>query len=421
MSQLKNELNNIKYDKFINTQNNTAAWLEYSPVCTKIVDLDFNLKYMSRAGIEAIGVEDITVFYDKPYPVEIYPQPYRDTWIACFKHAKDTGEIIARDIIAIANDGREIWFDSTFIPVNDDSGDLQYIIVTSENITERIAAEKQLQELNKNLEQRVKEEVEKNRLKDKQVIEQSKLAQIGEMLSMIAHQWRQPLGAISTTAIGIETKLMLNKYDLSKEKDRNKFKLFLSSKLKDINTFVGGLSSTIDDFRNFFKPDKNKEVVFLSELINRALKIVQTSMSSKNISITTNLKHDEKLLIYQNEVMHVILNILKNSKDNFIAKDVKNRKIDISTYKEEKIADENSNLLNNLIISIQDNGGGIPQDILPNIFNPYFSTKDEKNGTGLGLYMSKTMIEEHNHGKLIVENIKNGVLFKIELEIYDED
>ncbi|MEA3383507.1 MAG: PAS domain-containing protein [Campylobacterota bacterium] len=252
---MQNDKTDKKYDKLINSQKNTQAWLEYSPVCTKIVDLDFNLKYMSRAGIEAIGVEDITIFYDKPYPVEIYPQPYRDTWIACFKHAKDTGEIIARDIIAIANDGREIWFDSTFIPVNDDNGVLQYIIVTSENITNRIEAEKQLQELNKNLKQLVKDEVEKNREKDRQIMEQSRLAQMGEMISMIAHQWRQPLAAISSTSAGINLKAKLNKLD-------NDTAVALSTK---INDYSQHLSNTIDDFREFFKSNKEKKEITYNE------------------------------------------------------------------------------------------------------------------------------------------------------------
>ncbi len=239
--------------------------------------------------------------------------------------------------------------------------------------------------------------------KEKLLQQQSRLAQMGEMISMIAHQWRQPLGAISTTTIGIETKLILKKFDLSNEDDRDKFQEFLSIKLKDINGFVQSLSTTIDDFRNFFKPDKAKEIVSLFEPINRALKIVETSMSSKGINISCDFTNDEKLLIYQNEVMQVILNILKNSEDNFIEKKIINPQIKITTLK--------SN--NNYIIDIYDNGGGIAEDILPKIFDPYFSTKDEKNGTGLGLYMSKIIIEEHNSGKLIVENIDDGICFKM--------
>ncbi len=101
--------------------------------------------------------------------------------------------------------------------------------------------------------------------------------------------------------------------------------------------------------------------------------------------------------------MQVVLNILKNSEDNFMEKDIQNKQIDIKTFKEK----------NRLVISIKDNGGGIPKEILPNIFDPYFSTKEERNGTGLGLYMSKIIVEEHNSGKLEVENVNDGVEFRI--------
>ncbi len=245
--------------------------------------------------------------------------------------------------------------------------------------------------------------------------QQSRLAQMGEMISMIAHQWRQPLGAIGVTTIGIQTKLMLDKYDLSKQNDLEEFKIYLDARLEDINGFVQSLSTTIDDFRNFFKPDKNKENISLIDPINRALKIVKTSMDNKGINIIVDLKNDDKLLIYQNEVMQVILNILKNSEDNFLDirkrdSNIKNPQIKITTRKNK----------DKYIIEISDNGGGISDEILPKIFDPYFSTKDEKNGTGLGLYMSKIIIEEHNNGKLNVENTKEGVLFKIELKVCDE-
>ncbi len=279
------------------------------------------------------------------------------------------------------------------------------------SMSNSIIQNEEIELLNKQLEQRVYDAIEETKQKEKLLQQQSRLAQMGEMISMIAHQWRQPLGAISTTAIGIETKLMLNKFNLSEENGRDKFKEFLSIKLKDINGFVQSLSTTIDDFRNFFKPDKDKEIVSLNEPINRALKIVKTSMSSKGIVIKTSLNNNERLLIYQNEVMQVILNILKNSEDNFIDVVQKNPQINITTKK----------VNNNHIIKISDNGGGIPDDILPDIFNPYFSTKDEKNGTGLGLYMSKIMIEDHHSGKLEVVNIDDGVEFKIILKGIEED
>ncbi len=247
--------------------------------------------------------------------------------------------------------------------------------------------------------------------KERQLRQQSRLAQMGEMISMIAHQWRQPLGAINSSVIAIQSKLSIGRYDLDDKDDREKFLKFLNKKNKSIIEYVENLSETIDDFRNFFKPDKSKDLTSIEEPINKALKIVNVSMSSKGITIEKNFNDSEKIELYQNEVMQVILNILKNSEDNFIEKSVQNPKITIETFKEE----------NTHIIRITDNGGGIPQEILPKIFDPYFSTKDEKNGTGLGLYMSKTVIQEHHNGELKVSNIDNGVCFEIKFFQYKED
>ena len=141
------------------------------------------------------------------------------------------------------------------------------------------------------------------------------------------------------------------------------------------------------------------------------MQIVETSMSSKGIDIVCDFKTNDKILIYKNEVMQVILNILKNSEDNFIETNIQNPQIKVLT----------ENIDNQYIIKICDNGGGIPEDILPNIFNPYFSTKNEKNGTGLGLYMSKIMIEEHNNGILNVSNTSDGVCFGIIIKKKEKD
>jgi len=248
-------------------------------------------------------------------------------------------------------------------------------------------------------------EQEKNIQKEKMLQQQARLAQMGEMISMIAHQWRQPLGAISSAVIGIQTKQASKKYDLRVADDREQFLEFINKKHQNINEYVQILSSTIDDFRNFFKPDKDKELTPLNVPIKRALRIVQTSMSSKNINIITEFNNDDSLLMYPNEMMQVILNILKNSEDNFIEKNIPNAEICITCKKNK----------NNYTISISDNGGGISEDILSKIFDPYFSTKDEKNGTGLGLYMSKTMVEEHHNAILHVRNTNNGVCFTISL------
>ncbi len=274
------------------------------------------------------------------------------------------------------------------------------------SLKEAIYQKEKIKKLNESLELKVQKAVQESKQNEKILQDQSRLAQMGEMISMIAHQWRQPLGAISSAVMGIQIKLESGHFDFKKEDDRDKFLMFMDKKHKNISEYVQFLSTTIDDFRNFFKPDKEKEMVSLTIPIERALQIVQTSMSAKGIAINTDYSVNKKLYLYQNEMMQVILNILKNSEDNFIEKQISNPQINISTKKDKGC----------YIITILDNGGGIPEDILPNIFDPYFSTKSEKNGTGLGLYMSKIMVEEHNNAILSVKNIDNGICFEIILK-----
>ena len=153
------------------------------------------------------------------------------------------------------------------------------------------------------------------------LLEQTRMAQMGEMLSMIAHQWRQPLGAISSAIFGIQTKLATGKFD-GQESNEELYK-YLNTKHKRINEYVQFLSTTIDDYRNFFKPDKKKELLMFESPIGRALKIVETSLSSKGIDIGYTFNVNENVEMFQNEIMQVVLNIIKNSEDNFLERETK--------------------------------------------------------------------------------------------------
>ncbi len=230
-------------------------------------------------------------------------------------------------------------------------------------------------------------EIEKNR----QRYEQNRLAQMGEMISMIAHQWRQPLTAISSTSVAINFKATLDKLD-------NETAIKLSSQISD---YSQNLSSTIDNFSEFFKPNKEKEETSYTDIVNSVLSIVEISIKNKSITLVKELNSKMIFNTYPNELKQAILNIIKNAKDILIKKEVKNPIITITTQ--------------NNILTISDNGGGVPNDIRDKIFDPYFSTKTKQVGTGLGLYMSKTIIEEHCNGKLTIANNKDGAIFKIEL------
>jgi len=237
------------------------------------------------------------------------------------------------------------------------------------------------------------------------MLEQSRLAQMGGMISMIAHQWRQPLSTISALAGTVQVYLELKKFDLSTKDGIEKHNQLIVEKLQVIDDTVQNLSETIDDFRNFYKPNKKATSIRLEDVILKSLNIIKTSLLNHDVKIIEQYNSKEDLFLYENEIMQVILNILKNSQDNFIEKNIENPYIKITTNK-------NS-------VSICDNGGGIKEDILPNIFDPYFSTKDEKNGTGLGLHMSKTIIEEHHNGSLIAKNIDGGICFVIVIDRLD--
>ncbi len=252
---------------------------------------------------------------------------------------------------------------------------------------------KQIQQLNIHLKLKVEEAIIDTQKKEKLLQHQSRLAQMGEMISMIAHQWRQPLTAISSTSNAIVLKAKLNKLDTD-------MAIELSSK---ISSYSQHLSSTIDDFREFFKSNKEKKDTTYSEIINAVLAIIETSIENKNITLVKNLNSNIVFNTYQNELKQVILNLIKNAEDVLIEKNIEQPKIIVET--------------NNTTLTISDNGGGISEDIIDKIFDPYFSTKIKKDGTGLGLYMSKTIVEEHCNGKLSVSNDNNGAIFKIILKI----
>jgi signal transduction histidine kinase len=233
--------------------------------------------------------------------------------------------------------------------------------------------------------------------KDQQLLEQAKMAQMGEMIGNIAHQWRQPLSAISTIASG--TKLnqefgILKKDDIPKNMD-----------LIVENTKY--LSQTIDTFRDFIKERREEKEVIIQDKIDESLKIVQATLDNSHIKLIKNIDYENIIstVMISEDLSQVIINILNNAKDAILIKNIEDGWIKISQKTQNK----------KVIIEIEDNAGGIKEDILPKIFDPYFTTKHQFQGTGLGLYMSKIIIEKHLKGNIKVKNTENGALFTIEL------
>lgn len=231
--------------------------------------------------------------------------------------------------------------------------------------------------------------------KENQLIQQNKFAQLGEMLSMIAHQWRQPLNIIS--AMNEMIRLNIRKKDFDEKK--------VIKLSKDISSQVQYLSKTINDFREFFIPKKEPMHTTLDYIINAVLDLVEPSLQKNNIEVLLELDAKSEIRTHISELKQVLINLIRNAEDAIVEHRKENRVIQIMTYEKGE----------NIALKISDNGGGIPPDISKNIFEPYFSTKGDKNGTGLGLYMSKLIIEKHCHGSIEVHNTKDGAEFFIEL------
>lgn len=272
--------------------------------------------------------------------------------------------------------------------------------------TKLVNSQEELQELNKNLQIRVEKEIKEKLKKEREanekeriLVHQSKLASMGEMIGNIAHQWRQPLTELSSILINME--LFFEKGKLTKHK--------LNEKIKDANMQINFMSKTIDDFRNFFSSGKQKEMLDISIPILKVKKLMSVSLKNNDIELDIRMKDSFHIFAYPNEMTQALLNLVSNAKDILIERKIKNAKIEISTY--------TSNFSN--ILEVKDNAGGIKVEPVEKIFEPYFSTKHATSGTGIGLYMTKIIVEKNNAAKIFVNNSDKGAVFKIVFDILD--
>jgi signal transduction histidine kinase/ABC-type nitrate/sulfonate/bicarbonate transport system substrate-binding protein len=262
-----------------------------------------------------------------------------------------------------------------------------------------------LKKLNAQLNKKIEIEIEKNEEKNRILIQQSRMASMGEMLENIAHQWRQPLSTISVAASGMEVKKEFN--ILSDDE--------FHESVNHIKNATAYLSNTIEDFRNFFSKEKELSKMNISNAIEKALELMGNTFMKNQINLIRNIDKNIEILSLENELIQVLMNILVNAKDALQSISDMEKYLLINIYQQE----------NDLIIRIQDNAGGIDENIIDKIFEPYFTTKHKSNGTGIGLYMSKLLVEKHLKGTLKVKNkeflymdkIHKGALFEIILPI----
>jgi len=252
-----------------------------------------------------------------------------------------------------------------------------------------------LEALNASLESRIKAEVTKNREKDVMVIQQGRLASMGEMMRSITHQWRQPLNNLGLI---LQTMPYCCKQD-----DPGAHEL-----RESVNVSMGiieFMSHTIDDFRSFFKEERQKTDFAVMEVMRRVEVMVAASLYDKDITLDIKGDNDVRVQGYPNEFAHVLLNLVNNARDVLVERMVTRPNISVCSYGQDGKA----------VITVSDNGGGIAEEHLDKIFDPDFTTKETEKGTGLGLYLSRVMVERHMGGRLTVRNVAEGAEFRVEI------
>lgn len=319
----------------------------------------------------------------------------------------------------IAKNGNAFYVNTTIIPILNENEEIEEFIAMRYDVTQEVLLKKtlekkelELKELNQNLEQKVKEqtlelqllnqtleqrvaqEIRKNEQKQKIMFWQSRLASLGQMLANVAHQWRQPLTELNLTIFNMKKAAVNN--------DKKEVQEFYSQS----KGIIQNMSQTIEDFTNFFNPKKEKSLFNLSKSINEAIQISERLIQQDHILVKTNFE-EMMILGISNEFTQIVINIIQNSKDAFIENNITQKEIVIVTKKDTYFA----------IVTIKDNAGGIQKENIENIFEPYFTTKHTSSGTGLGLFMSKMIIEQAFNGTIEFENTQNGVIFTFKIPL----
>ena len=310
-------------------------------------------------------------------------------------------------------DGARVPVLLTDVMMPGDSGDILAFVL---DITERKRAEEELRKAHDELELRVRKRTEELaatvdtlreetlerlqamealREKEQLLLQQSRLAAMGEMINNIAHQWRQPLNVLGLLVQ--QVRLFYEMGSFSKE--------YLNESVNKSMGLINHMSQTIDDFRNFFKPQKEKVQFTIHEVVARTVSLVEDSFRNQQISIHTHASANPTIIGFPNEYSQVLLNILMNARDALLERQIIDAEVRITISKEGEKA----------VVTIADNAGGITEEIMSKIFEPYFTTKGPDKGTGVGLFMSKTIIEKNMNGRLTVRNTTEGAEFRIEV------
>lgn len=264
----------------------------------------------------------------------------------------------------------------------------------AEYLVERLNHKKfLLEELNSTLETRIESEVNARQEKERILSHQARLAAMGEMIANITHQWRQPLTAISSSVQDLTDAYAYGELD----------EHYLKNSVDDIRLQLKQMSSTIDDFREFFSISKSRTRFLLAGQVKTTLMMLKGMLQKHNIAVDLYIQANPEIEGFANEYNHVLINVINNARDVFAERNIPHPKLTIT------IGEENGKSY----VRIADNAGGIPGDIADKIFDPYFTTKTDTHGTGIGLYMCRQIIEENMRGTLDVRNSEDGAVFTI--------
>ena len=299
--------------------------------------------------------------------------------------------------------GRQVWLDAHVVPFRNDAGEIFSLLGTARDITDRKCIEKaladkqlQLEEMNLHLEQRITGAVADSREKDQILIQQNRLAAMGEMIGNIAHQWRQPLNMLGLVVQ--ELRMTYGREEFNKES--------LEASVDKAMSLISHMSKTIDNFSNYFKPDKEKVRFNVNRAVANTISLVESSYENQSIKIEVIERVNTDVHGYMHEYSQVLLNILFNCRDAFEERNIDQPRVVTITIFQEN---------DRTVVTVADNAGGIPEDVMDKIFDPYFTTKGPDKGTGIGLYMSKAIIEKNMGGRLVMRNTAAGAEFRIEV------
>jgi len=361
LKQIQSKNNNIMNTNIIYSRTNTKG------IITEASDAFCNISKYSRE--ELIGKSHNIVRHEDCDSVI-----FADLWKTIKSGNSWSGEILNK-----AKDGSYYWVSANIeLEYDDNSNHIGYFAIR-QNITKA-------------------KDFEKQHLK---LMQSEKMSALGNMIGNIAHQWRQPLNFISIKASGINISIVSG-LDIDDKK--------LEKEMNEIINKTDYLSQTINTFSDFLKETKKIEICDIKERINMGVGIVKTVLDDLHINLIQDICDDDiKILMPKGELPEVIINIVNNAKDVLIQRNIQNPYVNLSLIKNNTHA----------IITIEDNAGGIEQDILAKIFDPYFTTKHESNGTGLGLHMSYKIVVESFKGSLIAHNSNNGAVFTIEIPIVE--